>query len=102
MLAGDLVLPERRDGERLADITGQITRTVDATVGGRISELLLGGLGIPAGVGLTAAVNRSAGVRFQFHEVFRSSVHVLALGRAPWGARCCGSTPSLPAPPAST
>ena len=85
VLAGDLVLPERRDGERLADITGQITRTVDATVGGRISELLLGGLGIPAGVGLTAAVNRSAGVRFQFHEVFRSSVDVLALGRALMG-----------------
>lgn len=77
-----LVLPEQRVDERLADITGQLTRTIDATFGGRISELLLGALGIPAGVGLTAAVNRSSGVRFQFHEVFRSSVDVLALGGA--------------------
>ena len=85
VLACDLVLPERRDGERLADIAGQLTRTVDATVGGSISAQLLSGLGIPAGVGLTAAVNRSAGVRFQFHEVLRSSVDVLALGRALMG-----------------
>jgi hypothetical protein len=84
-LSGGFVLPEQRVGERLADLAGQITRTVDAKVAGRVSELLLGGLGIPAGVGLTAAVTRSTGVRFQFDEVFRSSVDVLAVGRALMG-----------------
>jgi hypothetical protein len=95
VLSGDFVLPEQHVGERLADISGQLTRSVDAVVGVRISELLLGSLGIPAGAGLTSAINRSTGVRFQFHEVFRTSVDVLALGRALMGCRLIREHPVI-------
>jgi hypothetical protein len=81
ILSPGFELPEVRVGERLADITGQITRSVNPKVGAQITEQLLSVLGIPADVGLAAAISRARGARFRFHDVFRDSVDVLALGR---------------------
>jgi hypothetical protein len=81
ILSPGFELPKVRIGERLADITGQITRSVDPKVGVKIAEQLLSVVGIPADVGLSAAFSRAGGARFRFHDVFRDSVDVLALGR---------------------
>ncbi len=82
ILSPGFELPPLRTGELLADITGQLTRDVHAKLGSRIAEQLLSVLGIPVGAGVSAAISRSGGVRFRFHDVFRTSVDVLALGRA--------------------
>jgi hypothetical protein len=81
ILSPGFAMPEMRLGERLADITGQITRSVNPKVGAQIGGQLLSVLGIPADVGLSAAISRARGARFRFHDVFRDSVDVLALGR---------------------
>ena len=90
-------LPPYRTGERLADIAGQLTRDVNAKAGARIADELLGALGIAASAGISAAISRAAGIQFRFHEVFRASVDVLALGRALAGHSLLPGHPAISA-----
>jgi hypothetical protein len=80
LLMPAFTLPDVRRGERLADVAGQVTRHIDMSAGINLLENILAGLGLPAALSVRESLQRSSGVGFRFHDVFRDWLDVLELG----------------------
>lgn len=91
LLTPAFTLPEVRRGERLADVAGQLTRRVDMSAGINLLENILAGLGLPAALSMGETLQRSSGVGFRFHDVFRDWLDVLELGARLPGHRLASS-----------
>jgi hypothetical protein len=81
ILTPELVLPEIRRGERLADIIGRSTDRVEESAGATVLEGILAGLGLPASVSAKTALHRAGQISFRFQDVYRDSLDVFELGR---------------------